>query len=210
MVCLRAEARRAAAQALADAAGDRARWGARARSGRAARAGGPEAQLELVGGAHEGGIGAGRGAAVVGPVVARRVQRRPSGSTCPPRRRARTCASAREPARPARPTRSKRRGARSDARGAPAGGGGRGGQRLGGEVELEQGGTRGEGGRGRAERARGDGGGAEAEGLAAGGLAERHGHRNTVASRKDRSAAIQCAVQSGQAPCSTTSWAPTS
>ena len=38
-----------------------------------------QAQLELVGGADEGGVGAGRGAPAVRPVVARRVQRRPLG-----------------------------------------------------------------------------------------------------------------------------------
>ena len=93
----------------------------RARSGARAPA---QAQLELVGGAGERGVGTcGRGAARVGPVVAGRVQRQPVG----PRAAAAARAHLRlgvGPARPAQPDQVEPARRAQHARGAPAGGGG--------------------------------------------------------------------------------------
>ena len=167
---------RAPAQALADAAGDgRGRLGAHEAGAQRARAA-AQAQLEVVGGAGPAPARCRRrGARAVGGVVARDVQRRPRRSSGPPRRRARTCASARR-----RAPSAGRSGRSAAARAAPASCASRAPaieavSRLAGEVELEQRAPAGEGGGGRLQGDGGEGGGAEPEDLAAGGTTIRHG-----------------------------------
>ena len=205
----------------ARAAGDVAR-GPRRRLGadeaRPQPAGGAaQAELEDVGRAGVGGLGAGGDVAAVGRVIAGGVQRQPR------RPRAALLAGADlrlevPAALPAQPHQVEAPRRVQHLRGAPAA---RGVGPVVGERELEQRRPRGERGAG-AEDPAGDGGGAETEGLPAVEaaadhvlLGTRHSVKRTVQSPAERDPArlderqTARGAQSGQAPRSTTSWAST-
>ena len=121
--------------------------------------GAAQAQLELVGGAGEGRVGAGRQPPAVGPVVADRVQRHPAR----PAAAALACAQLRLGVRAARPDEAHEVEAPRRAQhagGAPAGGGG--GRLRASQLHLEDVIVRGERGEGGAEA---DGGGGESAGF---------------------------------------------
>ena len=135
---------------------------ARTKRARRPAGGAAQAQLEDVGGAGVGGLGAGRGAGAVGRVVAGGVERQPRRPRAAARARAdlRLEVAAALPAQPDQveaPRRVQHAASCASARGVGA---------VLVERELEQRRAGGEGGAG-AERAAGDGGGAEAEGLSA-------------------------------------------
>ena len=163
---LRPARARRAPQAAGVARGARRSAGARTKRALRPCAAAAQAELEVVGGAGEGGIGAGGRAAAVGRVVAGGVQRHPRRPAAAAPARADLRLDVRPAAPSAGPIRSKRRGARSTrvvrqppaAACAPLVGRARARTATGRAASAGRG----------AQRARGDGGGAEAERLPAG------------------------------------------